>query len=86
MHLEEDLEMIHHYFQILGTRSVMKCFSAHSGMHGFALIWHIISNLCAIWVHVRDVPILRNYCPKHGEHPLYPNHAKILRIPPSICS
>ena len=37
--------------QILATWNVMKCFSTHSGIHDFAPIWHIISIICAIWVH-----------------------------------
>ena len=32
-----------HYLQILETRDVMKCFSAHYGIHSFAPIWHIFS-------------------------------------------
>ena len=45
-----DLLIHGHYSRIRETRNVMKYFSAYSGIHGFAPIWHIFLKMCAIWV------------------------------------
>ena len=77
--------MLHeHNIQILETRDTMNCFSAHSGIHGFAPIWHIFLKyvpygcktmyaiMCGKTFH--DTPTFQNFQlePRSSTFPFFP--------------
>ena len=54
------------------TQDVLKYFSAHSGIHGFAPMWHIFSKICAIWVQNH---VCQNVQKNISLRPLFSNFA-----------